>query len=337
MNIKNQSGTLMIQALISIAIFGAITASVVRLMQMQNNLSVKTTEEFETVYFISEIRNILSNPKACKESFQNKKARNDRTTREISQHISDENGNVYTFPAFEKGQIFKETDNYSLKLKEILLLQHNNEVRIQAGTTGLHLSIEFLNKNNNRIKILERVIKLFVVVDANQKIVSCNTLRGIGLGKEIVGKSDDILRKSDNSGHFINKKKLLINTQKKVAQLNIGGAMRLVPNDIPCTKSAKNSLRYSAELNVFEICESNSQKWIDINTTAPFDEKLTKLKVSLPLKYSSTMKKFKICTIVKIDSINSTCNLTRLEDNRWQIQLDNPRSRYATCEAVCKN
>lgn len=337
MKTTGKDNTLFLQALISVAIFGAITASIVRLLQMQNNLSIKTTEEFETVYFISEIRNVLSNPNACKASFLDKRPQNDRSSREIFQYITDENNNSYTFPVFEKGQVFKNTDDYSLKLKEIFLLQHDKEVRVQAGTTGLHFSIEFFNKKNNRIKVLERTIKLFVTVDSDQKIKTCYTLRGLGLGKEITGRPDQFVRKSDNSGHFISNKKLLVNTSNDNAELNIGGAMRLESVEIDCSEKISNSLRYNGRVNKFEMCDSNLKRWIDVNSTSPFSNEKTKLMVSLPLKYSSTRKAFKTCSIVKIDPQSSTCQLDRLEDSRWQIHLENARSRYASCEATCNN
>jgi hypothetical protein len=337
MIINNQKGSLMIQALISIAIFGAITGSIVRLMQMQNNLSVKTTEEFEMVYFISEVRNILANPKACKASFYNKNSRNDRTTREIYQHITDDKDNDYTFPAFETGQIFKDTKEYSLKVNEIYLLNHNPEVHPKAGTTGLHFSIEFLNKRNNRVKILDRVVKLFITQDSSQKVQSCYSLKGIGLGKEIVGKAEGFSRKSDQSGHFIDKKKLLIGTNEQTADVNIGGAIRLASSDIRCTNESSNSIRYNKELNRFEICNEKTQVWNNINTTAPLEETPTELNVALPLKYSSTRKSFKICALVENDSQATSCQLSRLEDNRWQIQLENSSASYANCKAICKN
>lgn len=337
MILNNQKGSLILQSLIAMAIFGAVIASILRLLQMQDNLSVKTTEEFETVYFINEVRNVLSNPDACKVTFGGKTARSDRSTRKILQHLTEKNGSEYTFPIFEKEQFFKQTKSYSLKIKDIYLLQHNEEVRVVAGSTGLHFNIEFVNKRNNRVKIIERNIKLFIAIDENEKITSCYALRGLGLGKEISQEESQWIRKSDQSGHFIQNNKLQIGNKKTEADLTISGEFKLIDDNSPCTLDKNNSIKYSDANSRFEKCSGASRKWLDIDKNTLDISRYKTLRVSLPLKIANSKDKHKTCRLRSRDSVTGFCKLTRLEDGHWSLTHDNPQSKYATCEAICNN
>ncbi|WP_127716139.1 hypothetical protein [Halobacteriovorax sp. HLS] len=337
MIINNQKGSLILQSLIAMAIFGGVIASILRLLQMQDNLSVKTTEEFETVYFINEVRNVLSNPDACKATFAGKTARSDRTTRKILQHLTEKNGSEYTFPIFEKEQFFKETKNYSLKIKDIYLLQHDDEVRVAAGSTGLHFNIEFINNRNNRVKIIERKIKLFVAIDENEKITSCYSLRGLGLGKKITQEESQWIRKSDQSGHFIQNNKLLIGVQKAKAELTIAGGFKLIDDNSPCTLEKNHSVKYNSKSNRFEKCSGASRKWIDIDKNSLNISRYKVLRVALPLKIANSHAKYKTCRLRTRDSVLGQCKLTRSEDGHWSLTQEIPGSKYGTCEAICNN
>jgi hypothetical protein len=334
---KNQKGSIMLQALIAIAIFGAVTASIIRLMQMQNGLALKTTEEFETVYFIDEVRNVLSNPKACSETFRDKRSRNDRSIKEIFQHLSDANNNEYTFPIFEKGQIFKDTKDYSLKIKEINLQQDDDEVSVIGGTTRAHFEIEFLNKKNKRVKIIERSIKLFITIGTDERIETCYTLKGIGLGKKVEKRSSAWVRRADQKGHFLKERKLLINTQTARGDLSVGGAMRLISTDSPCSISNDKSIRFNSGNNKFEYCSSRNKEWRDLNSTPALKSARNRLSVSLPTKIARTLKPHRVCTISRKDFTEGTCALKKLEDGRWEIEISPKQTGYASCEAACFN
>lgn len=335
--LKNQQGSLVIQALISVAIFGAVTASIVRLLQLQDGIAIKTTEQFEMVYFVDEVRNILSNPRACTATLKNKKSRQDRSINAINQFMKDNSQNGYTFPIFEKGETFKETEFFSLKLNEIYLQQHDNEVLVNGGTTGLHFVVEFRDKRSGRIKMIERSLKLFVTINNAEEIQDCYTLRGIGLNKEIVSKSTHWLRTSDNKGYYLNNKALSIATSTNTAPLNIGGALQLKGESGACNKIMLNSLRFNQKNKRFEFCSPGPFKWRDLEETPPLKLSGKSLRVKFPSTQAKTLKPYKYCQIVYKNFEEGQCNLTRLIDGRWQIDQHSEEQGHGSCEATCLN
>ena len=337
MKILNQNGSIFLQALISIAIFGAITASIIRLLQMQNNLSTKTTEQFEMVYFVDEVRNILANPKACAESFAGKNARRDKSATTITQLLEDESGTSYTFDIFEKGALLKETDSYTLGLTDIYLQSDGSETSIESGTTMLHLTVSFTDKKNKRVSRLSREIKLFASIDNAESIQTCYTVRGIGLGKEFSQDGSEWNRTSDTKGHFLRDKKLQVNTQVDSSALNIKGPIQIGYTDVACLKEVTGVIRYNPSIDSLEVCSESTLTWRDLNTLAPFKNQKYSLRATLPIKKATTPRPFRYCAISYKNYDHGQCNITRLIDGKWELNHSSEKSNFGTCEATCLN
>ncbi len=335
--LKNQQGTMLLQAIISFAIFGAVTASIVRLLQLQEGIAIKTTEQFEMVYFVDEVRNILSNPKACSATLLDKKSRQDRSIISIKQFMKDSSENGYTFPIFEKGEIFKESGFFTLRLSEVYLQQDDAEVLVNGGTTGLHFVVEFRDKRTGRIKMIERKLKLFITINEGERITSCYTLRGIGLNKEIVTKSTHWLRSSDNKGYFLNNKVLSIATKANTAPLSIGGALQLSGDSGNCSDAQAYALRYNKDQAQFEICAPSPYKWRDLNQSPPVSKRGKTLRVKFPSTTTKTTKPYKYCELIYKSYENGHCNVSRLSDGLWQIEQHNEKQDFGSCEAKCLN
>ncbi|PIK15689.1 hypothetical protein [Halobacteriovorax sp. JY17] len=335
--LNNQRGSIFLQALISIAIFSAVTASIVRLLQAQNNLSNKTTEQFELTYFVDEVRTILSNPKACRESFSGKNARRDKSATLITQIVEDETGNVYSFDIFEKGRVIKETDHWAFTLSDLYLQSDNRETSIESGTTMLHLVVNFTDKRSKRVSRLEREIKVFASIDNSEAILSCYTVRGIGLGKMTSANDSDWTRTSDAKGHFLSKKKLQINTDLSTSSLNLKGPLKIGESEAACLSEIAGSIKYNPQIDSFEVCSGSSLSWRDLNLPAPLKNQKYSLRATFPIKKGTTPKPFKYCAITYKNYDTGECHLVRLDNGRWELNHSSEKSNFGTCEATCFN
>ena len=242
-----------------------------------------------------------------------------------------------SFPIFEISQVFKETKNYQLKLKEIKLQQHNNEVRVTAGTTGLHFEIEFINKLNKRVKILERSIKVFITINEGEKITSCYTINGIGLGKNASKNNSQWISKAGNKGHLLRDNNLLISTTEQKGTLSIGGALQLMDTNTKCTLNNQSSLRFSKSSQSFEICNSKTRTWENIEKNSPLIASNKDIRVSLPLRSLKTYRKYRLCSIKAKSFDGGECHVSVLEDGRWEIAITGETSNFGNCEATCFN
>lgn len=335
MNLDNQRGSIFIQALISIAIFSLITAVVVRLLQMQNNLSSKTTEQFEMVYFVDEVRNILSSSMACKENFLNKNARRDKSTTEIIQVMNDEHGDIYSFVIYEKGSVIKETKDWTLTLSDIYLQSDSEQTSIEAGTTNLFLEASFKNNLNGRVHKLNRKVKLFVSINNSEEIQNCYTVRGLGLGKGLNTEESSWIRTSDTKGHYLKDKNLFIKTTKGSSPLNLIGPLQISSSDISCLKEVTGLIRYNSKTEAFEVCSPSTLTWRDLNTPVPLRDRIYALRASLPIIKATTPRPFKYCSITYKNYEEGKCLVRRLEDGRWELNHQSSKSNFGTCEASC--
>ncbi|WP_417335099.1 hypothetical protein [Halobacteriovorax marinus] len=335
MKLLNNKGSIIIQALISIAIFSAVSASIIRLLQMQNNLSAKTTEQFEMIYFVDEVRNILSDPNACKETFTSKNARRDMSATSINQVIEDEFGEVYSFEMFSKGSIIKRSEFWTLTLSNLYLQSDDQESSIDFGTTFLHLEVEFKDLRNNRTHLLKRRVKIFASIDNAEKIQTCYANRGIGLGKDISKKTSPWNRTPDTKGHYINQRNLSIKTQKNSASINIGGSFRVGALDSSCLKEIVGAIRYNPNSDKLEVCSERNYIWRELNEPIAFQERTYALRATLPIKLATTPRPFKYCSITYKNYDTGTCSLERLEDGKWRLTHESSKSNFGSCEATC--
>ncbi|MDA9189348.1 hypothetical protein N9O57_00020 [bacterium] len=227
----------------AIVAVGVIAVGAIFLISLQNNsmrVSKTINAQNDITTTVSEVRTLLSNPVACKKSFETSSASAGTDTLELLNENDESKFRLDMTIGTSTITYFKLDDS-------------DSDVNVRPGEVGdTYLKIGFNKGDKTLVSDIERRVKLKVETDSLGNITECRSFSS--------GDSQIWRRSSTNfTNIFYADGSVGIGTTGPKATLDVGGDIKLGDTSASCTSDKEGAIRYSSTTKNMEFC--NGSVW----------------------------------------------------------------------------
>lgn len=325
---KKQGGFSLVQLLIVAGMLSGIFVVSLRIMKNQNQMGKSSSEEFEISYIFDDMRNILSDPKACSKTFEGINLMQPSSLDGISSG-TDKELEYQTFSS--SGKLHGQKN---LKITKIEYVVGDQEASVEDGEAFLNVYFE---KSRSALgeKIVKKKMKVHLVLDEKNNLSSCFVLPGVNQTREEKQIKESVwFPISGTEDIYTNLEKAAINTSTLPFHkgMSLEGRLKIRNHSKACGSDQLGTLRYFQKR--LEVCKKKG--WSTVwHSAQNVESKVYTLKAFNKDRRVKTDSSFSYCAIVNPSLYGARCRSRRLSGNLWELSLSYDRGGESTCSIKC--
>lgn len=325
--IFNNRGFNFIQFMIASMIMSGVFLASMKIIQNQTKLANSSSDFFEAIYLVDDIKTFLSNTSNCEQNLKGKST----SIKSLPGLFSSDGKIAFSLsnsPENRYGQGNISLNQFSIQSLGGVISKGVNELTFTVKI-GLIDSKDIFSKS-------------FIIhyqVNDDGYITSCHSLPGIR-STQLESKSfweNDVTKRSFKLSKTLSLKNKLTATQelRSNASIIVEGALNVSSQQNECLDENEGKLFYSKKINKLIFCDQSTTKEINVFKKQDLDSKMFSLKTYRVGKLNKDLgSNWSACHIKTFITDNGNCYVNKV-DNNFILNLERFSGRENFCETKC--
>jgi len=310
---------------------GGLFLMCLKIIKDQTKMGASSSESFEAMYLVDNIKSLLNNPQNCKASLKGHSLSGAKIDTLYRVLPSGEKKEVYQSYIISE-QLYGQNN---IKIRTMRLDGGDKELNTKSGYVKLELTFLKINPGLGK-----RLIKRYIWVHSHLKggkINECFTLPGI-MGTAALSDSGPFQITGENDGLFVPGGKAQIGDQSSSYRLSISEGIKMMSSDElkVCDEELKGAVEYKEEGDGLFSCDGKSWKKMKSGDVSPY-KKGEVFEVVANGNQTATKdisSSYQICYLSDYDFEGGDCQAERI-DRGWLLKANVFRGSRTSCKYVC--
>lgn len=325
--LKNQFGVSLVNALISVGLFGFLALAGATIVKQQMYTAETVSLQPNLAYLVDEIRAELSVPHICAQNFQNKNAANDN----VQILVANERKILGVDEASPQGN--------GLVITSLSLSETAHEVSVLAGSTQFIIELYHQATGTKH----SRSIKLHVSVNEQSKILQCYSTGPVS--ESTMGNQTSFWSNVTGTTNLTYLNGPLILTQDlQTKDLDLESLGLYTPElflfedeATQCTPSIAGALRLNKSSSSLEFCSKQFKRWLSFRQSGLLDwekQDFTLTTDGTPQK-GHGLRNWKLCYLRDTNESAGSCSIRPLGNKNWLVEIKQESDNAINCSVSC--
>lgn len=325
--LKNQHGVSLVNALISVGLFGVLALAGATVVKQQIHTAETVALQPNLAYLIDEIRAELSLPHICAQNFQTKNARSEN----LQIFVSKERKILGVDELLNQGN--------GLIVTSLSLSDSAHEVSVAAGST--HFVIELYHQATGSKH--SRQIKIHVSVDEQSRILQCYSTGPVS--ESSVGAQTSFWSNVTGTANLTYLNGPLVLTQDVQAREVELESLGVYTNELllfgddesKCLPLIAGALRFKKSSSSLEFCSKQMNRWLSLRQSGlhGWEQQDFTLTTDGADQKSHGLRNWELCYLRESNESSGSCAIRPLGNKNWLLEIKQETQSTINCALRC--